>query len=76
MTTTALGLRLPRRWTARHGGRLVVRLALYAIVAAIFQSSPTMKSHQNRKNLMSLAAFRSRPAGRRSAKARRAAPGT
>ena len=36
MTTTALGLRLPRRWTARHGGRLVVRLALYAIVAAIF----------------------------------------
>ena len=37
MTTgTALGLRLPRRWTARRGGRLAVRLALYAVVAGIF----------------------------------------
>ena len=36
MTGTALGLRLPWRWTARRGGRLAVRVVLYAIVAGIF----------------------------------------
>ena len=36
MTTSALGLRLPRRLTARRGGRLAVRVVLYAIVAGIF----------------------------------------
>jgi multiple sugar transport system permease protein len=35
-TQTALGLRLPRHWTARRGGRVLVRLALYALVLAIF----------------------------------------
>jgi len=36
VTTSALGLRLPRRLTARRGGRLAVRVVLYAIVAGIF----------------------------------------
>jgi multiple sugar transport system permease protein len=36
MSDTALGLRLPRKWTARRGGRLAVRAVLYAIVAGIF----------------------------------------
>jgi multiple sugar transport system permease protein len=35
-TATALGLRLPRRWTARRGGRIAVRLVLYAIVVGVF----------------------------------------
>ena len=34
--TTALGLRLPRRLTARRGGRIALRLALYALVLGIF----------------------------------------
>jgi len=33
---TALGIRLPRKWSARRGGRIAVRLALYAVVAGIF----------------------------------------
>ncbi len=36
MSTTALGLRLPRRLTARRGGRIAVRVVLYVIVAGIF----------------------------------------
>jgi multiple sugar transport system permease protein len=35
-TTTALGLRLPKRLTARRSGRLALRLALYALVLGIF----------------------------------------
>jgi multiple sugar transport system permease protein len=33
---TALGIRLPRKWSARRGGRIAVRLALYAVGAGIF----------------------------------------
>jgi multiple sugar transport system permease protein len=33
---TTLGLRLPRRLTARRGGRMAVRLVLFALVALIF----------------------------------------
>jgi multiple sugar transport system permease protein len=36
MTSTALGLRVPRKLTARRGGRLAVRLVLYAFVVGIF----------------------------------------
>lgn len=36
MSNTTLGLRLPKRWTARRGGRIAVRLALYALVLGIF----------------------------------------
>jgi multiple sugar transport system permease protein len=36
MSSTALGLRLPRRWTARWAVRWTVRLVLYAVVALIF----------------------------------------
>jgi multiple sugar transport system permease protein len=35
-SNTALGLRVPRGWTARRGGRIAVRLALYALVLGIF----------------------------------------
>jgi multiple sugar transport system permease protein len=35
-TTTALGLRLPKRLTARRSGRIALRLALYALVLGIF----------------------------------------
>jgi multiple sugar transport system permease protein len=36
VSQTTLGIRLPRRWTARRGGRIAVRIALYALVLAIF----------------------------------------
>jgi multiple sugar transport system permease protein len=36
MTSTALGLRAPRRLTASRAGRIAVRIALYALVAGIF----------------------------------------
>jgi multiple sugar transport system permease protein len=36
MSTTTLGLRLPRRLTARRGGRIAVRAVLFAIVIGIF----------------------------------------
>jgi multiple sugar transport system permease protein len=36
MASTALGLRVPRKLTARRGGRLAVRLVLSAFVIAIF----------------------------------------
>jgi multiple sugar transport system permease protein len=35
-SSTALGLRLPRKWTARRSGRAAIRLALYLIVIGIF----------------------------------------
>lgn len=36
MTTTALGLRAPRVLTRRRAGRILVRIILYVLVAAIF----------------------------------------
>ncbi len=36
MSSTALGLRAPRRLTARRGGRIAVRVVLYLIVLGIF----------------------------------------
>jgi multiple sugar transport system permease protein len=35
-TSTALGIGLPRKFTARRGGRMAVRLVLYLIVIGIF----------------------------------------
>src|SRR5690242_536080 len=36
MASTALGLRAPRKLTARRSGRMAVRLVLFIVVAAIF----------------------------------------